>query len=153
MITYAAGLSAGRYGAAGFSNNAVAGYVSGGYNGSSMTGTDKISFPVDTRTTLSAPLTVGRNGCTGFANSGTAGYVAGGYTGSIASASIDKFALPADTVTTLSAPMTGGRYSFGSFANGSVAGYLWVVAMPLLNFQLWTKSLFRQIPKHYCQQP
>ena len=50
----------------------VAGYVAGGQSsGGNISGIDKITFPADTKTTLSATLTTARDNLTGFADSGT----------------------------------------------------------------------------------
>ena len=55
----------------------VAGYVAGGSDsGGNISGIDKVSFPADSKTTLSATLTTARHSAAGFANSGVAGYVA-----------------------------------------------------------------------------
>lgn len=60
----------------GCSNNAVAGYVFGGFSSGDVV--EKYAFPSDTRSTLTATVSdvyaVG-----GFSNSGVAGYSAGGY--------------------------------------------------------------------------
>ena len=51
---------------------AKAGYFGGGSNsGLSISGIDKITFPADTRTTLSATLSSARYFHAGMANSGT----------------------------------------------------------------------------------
>ncbi len=101
----------------------VAGYVAGGYDTGNISGIDKVSFPADTKTTLSATLTTARAGAAGFANSAVAGYVAGGY-GSAPISGIDKVSFPADTKTTLSATLTTARNTISGFANVGVAGYV-----------------------------
>ena len=58
-----------------------AGYFGGGYNGVRISGIDKITFPADTKTTLSATLTTVRSSLAGMANSGEAGYFGGGHDG------------------------------------------------------------------------
>jgi hypothetical protein len=51
-------------------DSGVAGYFGGGLDGSSLSGIDKITFPADTKTTLSATLTSVRYGPAGFADCG-----------------------------------------------------------------------------------
>ena len=52
----------------------VAGYVAGGNDsGGNVSGIDKVSFPADSKTTLSATLTTARSDAAGFANSGEIG--------------------------------------------------------------------------------
>ena len=52
-------------------NSGVAGYFGGGIGGSGyISGIDKITFPADTKTTLSATLTSALQGLAGFADSG-----------------------------------------------------------------------------------
>ena len=101
----------------------VAGYVAGGYDTAYLSAIDKITFPADTKTTLSATLTSVINGAYGFADSGVAGYNAGGYDSSVVVSGIDKIAFPADTKTTLSATVSTASYSGASFADSGVAGY------------------------------
>ena len=100
-----------------FGGVVVAGYVAGGYGGSYLTGIDKITFPADTKTTLSATLTSVRSNEAGFANSGVAGYVAGGANSTVYLSDIDKITFPADTKTTLSATLTSARGEGAGFAN------------------------------------
>lgn len=110
-------------GAAG--RTSVAGYAAGGQDaGGVLSGIDKITFPADTKTTLSATLTSGRQAVTGFADSGVAGYSLGGQDGGGSGLSgIDKIAFPADTKTTLAATLTNLARAAGAFANSAVAGY------------------------------
>ncbi len=82
--------------------------MAGGYDGADHSNIDKVSFPLDTKTTLSATLTGGRSTAAGFANSAVAGYVAGGYSLGY-HINIDKVSFPADTKTTLSATLTTAR--------------------------------------------
>jgi hypothetical protein len=50
----------------------VAGYFAGGESGAGLSNAiDKITFPADTKSTLSAVLTSARNQISGFADSGT----------------------------------------------------------------------------------
>jgi len=102
-----------------------AGYFGGGYGDSGyIAGIDKITFPADTKYTLSATLTSGRAYVAGMANSGVAGYVGGGtQTGGTITNGIDKITFPADTKSTLSETLTIGRYSHTGMANSGVAGY------------------------------
>ena len=51
----------------------VAGYFGGGEDGARVSGIDKITFPADTKTTLSATLTSARMRSAGMADSGVAG--------------------------------------------------------------------------------
>ena len=96
----------------------VAGYVAGGSNGTvRVTRVDKITFPADTKTTLSATLTGIIYHSAGFANSGVAGYVAGGAT---LTDRIDKITFPADTKTTLSAVLTVAVTRCYGFADSGV---------------------------------
>lgn len=48
----------------------VAGYVGGGFDGALISGIDKITFPADTKTTLSATLSTARDGSSGMADCG-----------------------------------------------------------------------------------
>ncbi len=96
----------------------VAGYFAGGYSGGYLSGIDKITFPADTKTTLSATLTSGRNNLAGMANSTVAGYFGGGDDGVSAVSGIDKITFPADTKTTLSAVLSGNTTNLAAMANG-----------------------------------
>ena len=100
----------------GASIGGVAGYFAGGFDTGYVSRIDKITFPADTKTTLSATLTTARSDTTGMANSGVAGYAAGGYGGSYLSG-IDKITFPADTKTTLSATLTAATAATASFAD------------------------------------
>ena len=100
----------------------VAGYFGGGYAPSLTSRIDKITFPADTKTTLSATLSSARSELSAMANSAVAGYFGGGYDGANISG-IDKVSFPADTKTTLSATLTAGRSELGGMANSGVAGY------------------------------
>ena len=94
----------------------AAGYAAGGNDGANQSNIDKITFPLDTKTTLSATLTNTHYAAAGFANSSVAGYVAGGSTPSYVSG-IDKITFPADTKTTLSATLTTARNYAAGFAD------------------------------------
>ena len=48
----------------------VAGYFGGGYDTGNISGIDKVTFPADTKTTLSATITANVTSITGMANSG-----------------------------------------------------------------------------------
>ena len=99
----------------------VAGYFGGGYNGVRISGIDKITFPADTKTTLSATLTSARYELAGMANSAVAGYFGGGVDSSGFISGIDKITFPADTKTTLSATLTTtGRYLAGFADSGTL---------------------------------
>ncbi|NBQ98309.1 MAG: hypothetical protein EBU12_08875 [Microbacteriaceae bacterium] len=101
----------------------VAGYFGGGYDGTNnLSGIDKITFPADSKTTLSATLTTARSSLTGVANSGVAGYFVAGYDTAVLSG-IDKIAFPADTKTTLSATASTAHELSAGFADSGVAGY------------------------------
>ena len=97
----------------------VAGYVAGGYDGANISGIDKITFPADTKTTLTATLTSARSAVSGFASSGVAGYAAGGSASGYLSG-IDKITFPADTKTTLTATLTSLRADAAGFADSGV---------------------------------
>jgi hypothetical protein len=99
----------------------VAGYFCGGYDGTYLSGIDKITFPADTKSTLSATLTGGIAEFSGFANSGVAGYVGGGV--APATDRIDKITFPADTKSTLSATLSSATQSMATYANSGTAGY------------------------------
>ena len=94
----------------------VAGYFGGGDDGAFISGIDKITFPADTKTTLSATLSSLRRMIAGMANSGVAGYFGGGDDGAFISG-IDKITFPADTKTTLSATLTTARSNMGGMAD------------------------------------
>ena len=97
----------------------VAGYFGGGYDTGNISGIDKVTFPADTKTTLSATLTTARNSMGGMANSGTAGYIGGGTNGTNFDR-IDKITFPADTKTTLSAVLTTVRQTVIGMADSGV---------------------------------
>ena len=100
-----------------------AGYFAGGEDGTvNLSRIDKITFPGDTKSTLSATLTSGRNSPSGAANSGTAAYIAGGFDGALTSG-IDKIAFLADTKSTLSATLSTARYAGAAMANSGTAAY------------------------------
>ena len=115
------------YSAAGFANSGVAGYFAGGHNdasGSSVDRIDKITFPADTKTTLSAVLTTIVRQPAGFSNTGVAGYVAGGSQYPTYYNRVDKITFPADTKSTLSATLTASVDFLCGFADYGVAGYV-----------------------------
>ena len=91
--------------------------MAGGTDSANVSGIDKVSFPADSKTTLSATLTNSVSEPTGFANSGTAGYNAGGNISAGLSSGIDKVSFPADTKTTLSATLTTARAASAAFAD------------------------------------
>ena len=98
----------------------VAGYFGGGQDGTnSLSGIDKITFPADSKTTLSATLTAARNLPTGMANSGVAGYIGGGVD-TVLVDGIDKITFAADTKTTLSATLTSPRNRMAGMANSGI---------------------------------
>ena len=100
-------------------------YFAGGYDGSNLSGIDKVDFSNDSKSTLSATLTSGRNGGAGFANSGTAAYFAGGTISyPTFTDGIDKLAFSADTKSTLSATLSTATQAPGGFANSGTAGYV-----------------------------
>jgi hypothetical protein len=102
----------------------VAAYFAGGYDGSNLSGIDKILFSNDSKSTLSATLTSARSGGAGAANSGTAAYFAGGVLSwPTFTDGIDKIAFPADTKSTLSATLSTAVSSLGGFANSGTAAY------------------------------
>jgi hypothetical protein len=95
----------------------VAGYFGGGDSASGLiSGIDKITFPADTKTTLSATLSTVRRFLGAFADSAVAGYFAGGANPTIVDI-IQKVAFPADTVTTLSATLTTVRVAVSGMSN------------------------------------
>ena len=94
----------------------------GSDDGANISGIDKVTFPAETKTTLSATLTTGRLQLAGMANSSIAGYFGGGSDGANISG-IDKVTFPADTKTTLSATLSTARASLASMANSGTAGY------------------------------
>ena len=108
-----------------FQNLGVAGYFGGGADAARLSGIDKITFPADTKTTLSATLSGQRDQLAGMANSLVAGYFAGGFDLGLGSATsgIDKITFPADTKTTLSATLTTATRKLAGMAHSAVAGY------------------------------
>ena len=58
----------------------VAGYVSGGTDGSEVATVDKFAFPSDSRTTLGTGLSSARRQSAGMSNPSVAGYNGGGTT-------------------------------------------------------------------------
>jgi len=129
--TLSATLTSARYGPAGMANSGVAGYFGGGNTvgglSGNQSGIDKITFPADTKSTLSGTLTTAVHYLASMANSGTAGYFAGGNgvaTGNGNVSGIDKITFSADTKSTLSATLTSARRSMAGFANSGTAGYV-----------------------------
>ena len=115
------------YSAAGFANSGVAGYLAGGCNdagGVSVDRIDKITFPADTKSTLSAVLTTIVRQPAGFSDTGVAGYVAGGSQYPTYYNRIDKITFPADTKSTLSATLTATVDFLCGFSDYGVAGYV-----------------------------
>ena len=102
-----------------FQNLGVAGYFGGGDDGANISGIDKVTFPADTKTTLSATLSTARNALAAMANSGVAGYFGGGADPSSISG-IDKVTFPADTKTTLSATLSTARQKLAGMADSGV---------------------------------
>jgi len=100
----------------------VAGYFGGGWDGGNLSGIDKITFPADTKTTLSENLGSARYAVAGMANAGVAGYVGGGRSPTYRDG-IDKIAFPADTKTTLSAVLATVNAYLAALSSESVAGY------------------------------
>ena len=71
--TLSATLTTARNALAGIANSGTAGYFGGGGEAGGatyLTAIDKITFPADTKTTLSATLTQGKYGMAGFADCG-----------------------------------------------------------------------------------
>ena len=114
---------------AAMANSGVAGYFAGGTPDLGLTTLariDKITFPGDTKSTLSATLTTGgAQLASGMANSGTAGYIAGGIdnSGTVLSR-IDKITFAADTKSTLTPTLTVAKYATSAMANSGTAGYI-----------------------------
>ena len=98
----------------------VAGYFGGGNDGARTDGIDKITFPADTKTTLSPTLSTARSQLAGMANSAVAGYFGGGSDSSGNVSGIDKITFPADTKTTLSATLTSGRFLLAGMADSGI---------------------------------
>jgi len=111
---------------AGMANSAVAGYFAGGTNDSQypagFSHIDKITFPADTKSTLSATLTNGVWSLFAMANSAVAGYIAGGSAPAFKN-NIDKITFSTDSKSTLSATLTTFTRGAGGFANSGTAGY------------------------------
>ena len=102
----------------------TSGYFGGGFDsGGNVSGIDKITFPADSKTTLSATLSSARSEVSGMSNSGVAGYFGGGSDSGGNISGIDKIAFPADTKTTLSATLTSALFILAGMANSGVAGY------------------------------
>ena len=109
----------------------VAGYFGGGTDSvGDLSGIDKITFPGDTKTTLSATLTTGRRNMGSMADSTVAGYFGGGFDGGNING-IDKITFPGDTKTTLSATLTTATRELAGMANSSTAGYFGGGSQPL----------------------
>lgn len=117
--------SVGTYGAKGFANSGTAGYVLGGFNGSSRIGTvDKFAFPADGRSTLGTGLSVGVFEHAATENYQVAGYRFGGNDGSNPRvSSVDKFAFPSDSRTTLGTGLSAAKEGMSGFSHAGVAGY------------------------------
>ena len=101
----------------------VAGYFYGGYNTSPalVKSATKLSFPSDTRSTITNALTDVGSYLAGFANSGVAGYAGGGQSGALAR--VDKTTFPSDTLSTLGTGLSSNSLLGAGMANSGVAGY------------------------------
>ena len=106
------------------SNNGVAAYLMGGYEGNTYQNViDKFFFTVERGILLSATLSVGTfRWAGGFSNSGTAGYAAGGTGTATFDTKVDKITYSTDVRTAATALPAGRRLGAG-FANSGTAGY------------------------------
>ena len=106
----------------------VAGYFAGGFaSGTYYSNIDKLTFPTETKSTISAVTTQSRSSAMGFANSGTAGYVGAGgnvsgHDFSITRVTFATTEVASFLVATLSSHPSALNAGHG-YANGSVAGY------------------------------
>ena len=104
----------------GFANSGVAGYAAGGSIGGSnpyVTTIDKLTFPSDTKSSLSPGLTVASYFTCGMANSGVAGYISRGSGTGGPNTVVEKVTFPTDTVTVVTAQLTVARYAAAGFAD------------------------------------
>lgn len=100
-----------------------AGYLYGGSNGTANISTiNKLTFGLDTYSTLSATTPTANNTGAGSANSGVAGYNYGGYTTTYVNA-ISKLTFAGESTSMLSATLTNTVYGNGSFSDSGTAGY------------------------------
>ena len=93
---------------------AVAGYVAGGYTGSTVTTVDKFLFTTDARSTLGTGLSAARQYVAGFASAEN-GYAAGGLAGSNVT-TVDKFLFTTDARSTLGTGLSSARSGVAGFA-------------------------------------
>lgn len=116
----------GRSGTFSGSNNGVAGYVFGGYsNGSSLSDSEKLQFPTETKGSSGATLSNVRRLGGSMSNSGSALYIAGGVDAAYANSfsTVDKISYSTDSRGTLG---TGTSLALGEstgFSNSGTAGY------------------------------
>lgn len=112
-----------RDGTTGHANSGVAGYWSGGYDGTSrLSSQEKVTFSTDSVSLGGGNLGASVNNHAGMANSGTAGYVGGGYTSTYVSA-IYKTTYSSETTATSSAVLGSVNANLAAFANSGTAGY------------------------------
>tara|TARA_R110000868_G_C10911220_1_gene764970 strand:- start:45 stop:1016 length:972 start_codon:yes stop_codon:yes gene_type:complete len=108
----------------GMSDYGVGGYVVGGTpdgGSTKLSRIDKITFPADTKTTLSATLTTARWQTGNSSNTGVAGYMGGGSDSGGFIDGIDKITFPTDTKSTLSAVLSYARTgATGAFSDCGV---------------------------------
>jgi hypothetical protein len=128
LTALASGFSSARSYAAGFSDNAVAGYAGGGYLAPGYTtGVDKWAFSDDSRSTLGTGLNTGTTYLAGFANSGVAGYLFGGFDGVSGATEItvliEQWTFPSNTHSLLAAVLSQKGYELNGMADSGVAGY------------------------------
>jgi hypothetical protein len=113
---------------AAMANSGTAGYMAAGRNsGGTPVTIQKLSFPGETRSTISATIEEGNNnGVSANANSGTAGYFYGGETNSSngRTSVIQKLTFSNESRSTISGKLSATRYQTGAFANSGTAGYV-----------------------------
>lgn len=125
--TLGTGLSVARTGSASISNQAVAAYYGGGWEGTPVlvSSVDKFAFPADTRSTLGTGLDAAKAFLAGFSNNGVAGYFAGGETSSTNRINvIRKCSFPSDTMSTSGTTLSATMKFLAGNSNSGIAGYI-----------------------------
>jgi hypothetical protein len=120
-VAYLTNVSTARILTAAFGNPGVAGYIGGGFAGSTYRTThDKCAFPSDTFSTTTA-LPGNSGGMAGFSNPAVAGYYAGS---DYNVTTVLKYAFPSDTLSTLGTGLSVGRSSANAASVPTLAGYV-----------------------------
>lgn len=126
--TLSATLTTNRYYASGMANSGVAGYINGGDDGSytgasGLKGTDKITFPTDTKSALATQMMHGTANQSSSSNSGVVGYIIGGYANDYGNW-IDKLTFLTELISASSTVLSLRRYQHAACSNHGAATYV-----------------------------